>query len=35
MQGASGIGLWLLYLDAALRNEKKPVLKFPGNPSIY
>jgi lantibiotic modifying enzyme len=32
MQGASGIGLWLLHLDAALRNKKKPVIKFPDNP---
>jgi lantibiotic modifying enzyme len=32
MQGASGIGLWMLHFDAALRNEKKPVIKFPDNP---
>jgi uncharacterized protein YyaL (SSP411 family) len=32
MQGASGIGLRMLHFDAALRNEKKLVIKFPDNP---
>ena len=32
MQGASGVGMWLLHFDAGLRNEKKPAVLFPDNP---
>jgi lantibiotic modifying enzyme len=32
MQGASGIGMWLLHLDNALHGGNKPVIRFPDNP---
>ncbi len=32
MQGAAGIGMWLLHLDAHTRNSKKPMITFPDSP---
>lgn len=32
MQGASGIGMWLLHFSAALSGQHKPVVTFPDNP---
>src|SRR5579875_1289628 len=35
MQGASGIGMWLLHFSAALSGEHRPVITFPDNPFLY
>lgn len=35
MQGASGIGMWLLHFGAALSGERRPVITFPDNPFAY
>lgn len=35
MQGASGIGMWLLHLHAELSGEHKPAITFPDNPFTY
>jgi len=35
MQGAAGIGMWLLHLDSALHGERKSVITLPDNPFTY
>lgn len=35
MQGASGIGMWLLHFSAALSHKRLPVVTFPDNPFPY
>jgi lantibiotic modifying enzyme len=35
MQGASGIGMWLLHFSAALSDKRLPVVTFPDNPFTY
>ena len=35
MQGASGIGMWLLHFGAALAGQHRPVIRFPDNPFPY
>ncbi|HEV2387285.1 MAG TPA: lanthionine synthetase LanC family protein [Candidatus Acidoferrales bacterium] len=35
MQGASGIGMWLLHFSAALSGQHRPVVTFPDNPFVY
>lgn len=35
MQGASGIGMWLLHFSAFLNHSQKPVIVFPDNPFTY
>jgi lantibiotic modifying enzyme len=35
MQGASGIGMWLLHFSTALSGQRRPVIKFPDNPFVY
>lgn len=35
MQGASGVGMWLVHMGAFTSGEKKPVLTFPDNPFRY
>ena len=35
MQGASGIGMWLLHFSDALAGGHRPVLTFPDNPFAY
>jgi lantibiotic modifying enzyme len=35
MQGASGIGLWLLHLSDALENRRRPAITLPDNPFTY
>lgn len=35
MQGASGVGMWLLHMGAFSEGERKPTLTFPDNPFQY
>jgi lantibiotic modifying enzyme len=35
MQGASGIGMWLLHFSAALSRQHRPIITFPDNPFTY
>lgn len=35
MQGASGIGMWLLHMDAFTEKNPKPAIVFPDNPFAY
>lgn len=35
MQGASGVGMWLLHFNAFLNHSRKPVITFPDNPFVY
>jgi len=35
MQGASGIGMWLLHFSAALSGQRSAVITFPDNPFAY
>lgn len=35
MQGASGIGMWLLHFSASLSGKRLPVVTFPDNPFPY
>jgi len=35
MQGASGIGMWLLHFDTALSGARLPIITFPDNPFSY
>jgi lantibiotic modifying enzyme len=35
MQGASGIGMWLLHFSAALAGQRRPPIVFPDNPFTY
>ncbi len=35
MQGASGVGLWLLHFSAFLSHSHKPVITLPDNPFVY
>lgn len=35
MQGASGIGMWLLNMSESSRGKRKPAIVFPDNPFAY
>lgn len=35
MQGASGIGMWLLHFNAALSGQRRPVITLPDDPFAY
>ncbi len=35
MQGASGVGMWLLHMSAFAEGRKMPILTFPDNPFPY
>lgn len=35
MQGASGVGLWLLHFSAFQAGSRKPVITLPDNPFVY
>lgn len=35
MQGASGVGMWLLHMNAFTENNPKPAIVFPDNPFSY
>jgi hypothetical protein len=35
MQGASGVGLWLLHLAEFERGHKSPAITLPDNPFLY
>jgi lantibiotic modifying enzyme len=35
MQGASGVGMWLLHFSGFLSHSDKPVIAFPDNPFVY
>lgn len=35
MQGASGVGMWLLHLSAFAQGKSEPTIAFPDNPFVY
>lgn len=35
MQGASGVGMWLLHWSEFISHSRKPVIVFPDNPFVY
>jgi lantibiotic modifying enzyme len=35
MQGASGVGMWLLHLHEFAKSSRKPVITLPDNPFLY